>query len=153
MKNKKTRQWNRYYFTITFHSKRETKPCILFTVIAHSKEQAYMKMIIQAQYKVLDRYNLRSVKIIHVDTNLNPHDINDMCCYTKAGVMKYYKCCRNNKFVDLMFQNDCSNYNARYGVCKLNNKSCEMIHTNYCDKYIEVMLQKTMFRGIGGIKK
>lgn len=141
MKNNKNRQWNKYYFTITMKSKCLTKPVMIYDVLAHSKEHAYMKLVKKIQYwEIFEKYSIRTIKLIYVDTNIDMNNINALCSPSKSGLIKYYKTCRNNNFVDIAFENKCPYYKKRYGVCKLNNESCNMIHTNYCDMYINTML-------------
>lgn len=154
MKNNKNRQWNKYYFTITLQSKCITKPVVLRDVLAHSKEHAYMKLVKDLQYwGFFETQRIRTIKLIYVDTNIDTNNINELCSPSNNGLIKFYKTCRNNKFVDITFEYKCPNYNSYYGVCMLNNESCNMIHTNYCDMYIDIMLSKTMFCMLGGDNK
>lgn len=140
MKHNSKKQWNRYYFTLTFKSKSHFKPITIISIIAHNKESAYMKLIKRIQFNILDCYDLRSIKLIYVQTNIDINSWNDVRKTSKNALRKYYNTIEQFKFIDCDHQKCCPCYHEETGMCvKYNDKSCDMLHDKYCQDYIDFM--------------
>ena len=130
--------YNIYCFMLLFTGNK----CYFYRCAAHSKSQAYQKMITELTHdtNILRNYNLNVVRLIHVIT-CNNDSFTEFQQGLKIAAHKYHNFVHKYHYGMLQqlyyLNTQCAHYDYN-DRCSMKNKSCCMNNGVYCKDYCKV---------------